>query len=73
MQLETHKSCAGFSITTNKNTDIIKEACLSLPSHSTVFQSELCAMKEACNQMNNQHIIIWTDSFNPQSKHYAPQ
>ena len=56
---------AGFIITTNNNNDTIKEACLSLPPHSTVFQAELSAIKEACHQMNDmldRHIIIWTDS-----------
>ena len=56
---------AGFIITTDNNNTIINEVSLKLPEHCTVFQAELCAIKEACHQlrtMNNKKIIVWTDS-----------
>ena len=43
----------------------LKETYFKLPDHCSVFQAELSAIRDACNNLTteeNKHIIIWTDS-----------
>jgi ribonuclease HI len=44
---------------------MLKETYFKLPDHCSVFQAELSAIRDACNNLTtekNKHIIIWTDS-----------
>jgi hypothetical protein len=44
---------------------MLKETYFKLPDHCPVFQTELSAIRDACNNLTteeNKHIIIWTDS-----------
>ena len=43
---------AVYIITTNNNAKQIHEASLSLPNHCTVFQAELCTIKEAWHHLH---------------------
>jgi ribonuclease HI len=52
-------------MTTNNNDTILKETYFKLPDHCSVFQAELSAIRDACNNLTteeNKHIIISTDS-----------
>ena len=62
----TEAGCgSGYIITTNNNDTKLKETYFKLPDHCSVFQAELSAIRDACNNLTaeeNKHIIIWTDS-----------
>ena len=62
----TESGCgSGYIITTNNNNTTLKESYFKLPDHCSVFQAELTAIMDACNNlttMENKQIIIWTDS-----------
>ena len=62
----TEAGCgSGYIITTNNNDTKLKETYFKLPDHCSVFQAELSATRDACNNLTteeNKHIIIWTDS-----------
>jgi ribonuclease HI len=59
MRIWLHHHC------TNNNDTKLKETYFKPPDHCSVFQAELSAIRDACNNLTteeNKHIIIWTDS-----------
>ena len=58
-------SGAGYIIITDNNNTTLEERSFKLPDYSTVYQTELTAIIEACKYLStytNTHIIIWSDS-----------
>ena len=58
-------SGAGYIITTDNNKTTLDERSFKLPDYSTVYQTELTAIIEACKYLStytNTQIIIWSDS-----------
>ena len=63
---QTGHAGAGYIITTDNNNTTLEERSFKLPDYSTVYQTELTAIIEACKYLStytNTHIIIWSDSF----------
>ena len=58
-------SGAGYIIATDNNNTTLEKRSFKLPDYSTVYQTELTAIIEACKYLStytNKHIIIWSDS-----------
>jgi ribonuclease HI len=62
----TEAGCgSGYIIITNNNDTMLRETYFKLPDHCSVFQAELSATRDACNNLTTEeskHTIIWTDS-----------